>query len=276
VQARYVHLGPNKAISVAKGIAIQDEGDMPIVQITIADLKESIGIDMGDGCTLLFFVDGTQRDLKDGSGNPCVNVTTMQDLNKIKVKYTVSEMEVTVTYFKCRMNFTVSVPSTDPTISILGTANGNAADEWTTLNGTIIPLPENRADHLRKPGYNFCSTYFCTRDAQKSLFTYPEAGIDFDSYQRCDLPFGDTLSEFMENMPQWVLDAGGKEMGCIMDVRNGDLKDTKALCAACVEYAKSCNPPSGECDESPCCNGLKCVDYGGMAGKVCNGTMTVR
>jgi len=276
VQARYVHLGPNTAISVAKGVAIQDEGETPIVQITVADLKESIGNDMGDGCTLLFFIDGKQRDLKEGSGDSRVTVTTSQDLKTIKVKYPVSEMEVTVNYFKCRMNFSVRIPNTDRIVGILGTPNGNVTDEWTTLNGTVIPLPVNHADRLRKPGYDYCSTYFCNRDAEKSLFTYPEDGIDFDSYQRCDLPFGDTLEELMENVPQWVLDACGKEMACIMDVRNGNVEDAKALRAARLEYAKSCNPPGGECDESACCNGLKCADYGGTAGKVCNGNMTVR
>lgn len=42
-----------------------------------------------------------------------------------------------------------------------------------------------------------------------------------------------------------------------------------------MEVAQVCNPTGGECEESRCCGGVKCVDFGGNAGKFCGGDMTV-
>jgi hypothetical protein len=275
VQARYEHLAANKAISVGKGVVIQDEGDTPKVQISYATLEDSVGNILDGGCVLQFFVDDEQRDLLNGSGDDRV-VVEMQD-GKISVRYTESEMEVTVQTFKCRMNICVLLPDTDPTVGILGTPNGNVNDEWTTLDGDIIELPESRANKLRKPGYDFCTGHFCIRDEEKSLFIYPEKdeGIDFDYYQKCNLPYGTTMDKYFENTPQWILDICRTDIACIMDVMEGDEDDARQLRKVNMLYAQTCNPPGGECDDSKCCGDVKCVDSGGLAGKVCDGDMTV-
>lgn len=62
---------------------------------------------------------------------------------------------------------------------------------------------------------------------------------------------------------------------CIIDVRNGDAEDAHMLRIARLEYARVCNPTGGECEDSPCCDGIECVDFGGNAGKFCGGDMTV-
>lgn len=62
---------------------------------------------------------------------------------------------------------------------------------------------------------------------------------------------------------------------CIVDVGNGDAEDARMLRLARLEYSVSCNPAGGECDESKCCDGLKCINYGGTAGNVCNGKTEV-
>ena len=42
----------NRALRVGKSVAMRDEGDTPVVQISIASLSSSLGYDMGDndGC----------------------------------------------------------------------------------------------------------------------------------------------------------------------------------------------------------------------------------
>ena len=81
------------------------------------------------------------------------------------------------------MNISLKLPLSDVTYGVLGTPNGNAKDEWTTLSGDIFE-PVSRADSLRKAGYDFCAVHFCLRDEEQSLFTYAEPGMDFDSYNR--------------------------------------------------------------------------------------------
>lgn len=208
VQARYKHMSSNKAISVATGVAIQDEGDTPLIEVSIASLRETVGNKMGDG-SLLFYVNREQKDLSQGYEDEKVVVKTVN--SKIIVTYKVSGMETIITYFKSRIDINLKLPMTDVTYGVLGTPNGNATDEWTTLSGEIFQ-PVSRADSMRKAGYDFCATHFCLRDEANSLFTYGEPGMDFDSYNRCDLPYGDTLDEFINDVPQWVIDACGADL----------------------------------------------------------------
>ena len=277
IQVRYEHMSGNRALSVGKAVAIRDEGDTPIVQISIASLSSSLGYDMGDedGCgKIQFFVDGVQRDLRDGSGQDDKVIVSMKNKD-IWVKYVESEMQVKVRYHRCRLNICVHLPDTDNTVGVLGTANGDVQDDWTTLEGTILNIPDSLLDRLRKPGYDFCTQNFCIRDKEKSLFTYQEDGFDFDYYQKCDLPYGTTIERYLSDIPQNAIDACEGELQCIMDVQNGDQEDAIAMHVTLQEYATMCNPPGGECDESKCCTG-QCVDRGGLAGKICDGQMTVR
>lgn len=228
---------------------------------------------MGDGCKLLFFVDREQKDLNVPYDDGKVKVT-MNGKN-IKILYTESEMSVDVSYFKCRMNVNAKIPNSDLTVGVLGTNNGNIKDEWMLLDGTVLEIPTT-GDKLRKPGYDFC-TKFCNRNAANSLFTYVEKGVDFDTYQRCDLPYGNTLDVYLNDVPQWVIDVcGHHNFACIMDVLNGDATDAMELRKAEVMYAAVCSPPGGSCDERKCCGSSKCVAFGGLAGNVCDGDITVR
>ena len=44
-----MHLSKNKAISVGKGVAIQDEGgNTPLVQVSVAERDDSLGTKMSD------------------------------------------------------------------------------------------------------------------------------------------------------------------------------------------------------------------------------------
>jgi hypothetical protein len=265
----------NRALSVGKAVAIRDEGDAPIVQVSIPTLSTSLGYDMGDGdgCKVQLFVDGVQRDVRDGSGQDD-KITVVAKDKDILIKYVESEMLVKIRYHRCRLNVCLHLPDTDHTVGVLGTASGDIRDDWTTPDGTVLDIPTSLVDRLRKPGYDFCTKNFCVRDKDKSLFTYSEEGLDFDYYQKCDLPYGDTMEHFISDVPQWAVEICKGELQCIMDVQNGDEEDAIATRKALTEYAGICSSPGGECDESECCSG-RCVDNGGLAGKTCDGELTV-
>ena len=278
VQIRYDHMSVNRALSVGKSVAMRDEGDTPVVQISIASLQSSLGYDMGDndGCgKVQLFVDGMQRNLADGSGQDDKVIITHKDTD-IWVKYVESEMLVKVRYHRCRLNVCVHLPDTDHTVGVLGTASNSTGDDWTTPDGTAIEVPESLLDRLQKPAYDFCTQNYCNRDESKSLFVYPEAGFDFGYFQKCDLPFGNTIENYIfEDVEQWVIDVCQGDLQCVMDVQNGNLEDAIEMRKTLADYFGVCNPPGGECEGSECCSG-ECVDNGGLAGKTCDGQTMVR
>lgn len=269
IQARFEHVAGNMAFSVAKGFAIKDEGDTPLVQISVPFLNETTGTQMGDGCKLQMFVDGEERDLKDGSGqNDKVLVTHKE--NDVWVKYVESQFSVKVRYFQCYVSICVNLPNTDSTRGVLGTANGSVDDDWTILTGEIRMVPRTLVGRLQKPAYDQCQE-FCIRNQADSLFVYPEAddGLDFDYYEKCDLPYGNTIEDYLENAPEHVIEVCRGDLQCIIDVINTGDAGADELREGLEEYGANCNPPGGECDTSECCEG-ECVDFGGYAGKICS------
>jgi len=271
-------MGTNKAISVGTGVFVQDEGDVPSVQVSLGHSKSARGTVMDDqeNCPLQFFVNGVQRALEDGTGSTDVELIIASNGKRIEIVYPLTELKVVLGFQNCRLGkLCVTLPDTDTTVGVLGTLNDDVSDEWTRPDGTIMTVPEDKANKLKKPGYDFCTQNYCIRDEIDSNFVYNEAGITFDTFQRCDLPYGDTLEKMITEAPQWVLDLCAGDAACIMDVQNGGAEDAATLRAAALEFAGSCSVSGGDCDDVECCDGLECIDNGGVAGKVCDGDLQV-
>ena len=118
VQVHMDHFGdpfePGFAWAVTKGVTVQDEGDTPLVQISVPMLNSTFApnIFTQRQCKILFYVDGVQRDLNAGSGNPAVQVTYKGP--NIEVLYVRSKMKVTVNIAwakGCYINVCAFVPS---------------------------------------------------------------------------------------------------------------------------------------------------------------------
>lgn len=273
IQARYEQLLPNKPVSWTTGIVVQDEGNTPKVQVSFAKLSSSLANTLRSGCKLQFFVNGVLRNIETGSGHDGVEVRLNRSI--VTIYYPDSELQIDlVLSSSCRLNAVVHLPQgSDQTVGLLGTANNNTADEWTTLNGTVIPY--DRAQAMKKAGYDFCTKNFCIREEEQSLFTYQEEGIEFVDYQRCDLPYGNTFEQYLLKTPKWILDLCGSDMACIIDVTEGGEEEARQLRMTSLLNNKMCNPSGGVCEHTKCCGTSKCVDYGGMIGKVCDGDLSV-
>lgn len=105
---------PGSAWSVTKGVVVQDEGDTPLVQISVPLIQSTFAPNLFTQrqCKILFFVDGVQRDLDAGSGSPDVQVTYKGP--NIEVLYMRSKMKVTVNIGwadGCYLNVCAYVPS---------------------------------------------------------------------------------------------------------------------------------------------------------------------
>ena len=195
----------------------------------------------------------------------------------IKIRYEVSEFEVTAKYFHGRFNICTHLPDSVDTVGILGMANKNVANDWTTLTGeVVIELLASCTGKMRKLDYNFCTKYFCERDEAKSIFVHLEAGYNFEYYEQCDLPYGETVKKYLHHTPKWVLELCGNDAACmIMDTMKGDAEDAHELRNAKLMTSRFCSTSGSDCNNNDsCCGDSKCVDLGGVAGKECDGDAT--
>jgi hypothetical protein len=215
-------------------------------------------------------VDGVQRDLDDGSGQDD-KVKVFRDGSGIEIQYVESELRVSITlgYANgCYFDVCVYLPDTDKTIGLLGTANGDVWDDWTTSDGEALPVPESLTDRMRNAGYEYCTQHWCIREESDSMFKYAEDGVDFVDIMHCNLPFGNTLEEFLVDVNQEILDFCGEELVCLLDAQMGGLDAARSTQISRLPVQASCNGAGGECNVASCCGGLKCVEVTGF-GKEC-------
>lgn len=271
IQARFAHFADRfsagNAWSVTKGVAIQDEGDTPLVQFNVPVLESSLAPNTIGTCRLQFFVDGVQRDLDEGSGQDDKVLVTYNH-NGIDVFYVESEMKVTVSFGDangCFLNVCLYLPDTDPTVGLLGSADGDVWNDWVTSDGEALLVPKSLDERMRVKGYDYCTTHWCLRSESDSLFTYAELGIDFEDIMHCDLPFGNTMDEFFVDVDQEILDFCGEELMCILDAQMGGLQTARDTSNARLPVQDTCNGAGGECNVASCCDGLQCVEVNGFA-----------
>lgn len=273
VQAHYEHMAFNKAASIAKAIAIRDGHDSPIVQLSIPFSDSSSGDDPKD---LQLFVNKEKRSIDSGSGRSDVKVEKEDD-HDVRVTFTKTGFSMKVRFHHGYLSTCASMATPDDSVGVLGTPTGTVKDDWTTLDGLVVPIPTEPIQRYQKPAYDFCTKNFCIKKEAESMITYPEArdGLDFHYYQKCDLPYGSTVEQMMTNVSTAVLDLCRGDLQCVIDVQINGAGAAPAFQSDLDDYSKTCNPVGGECEESKCCEG-DCVNYGGLAGKICGGDKQVR
>jgi len=272
IQARFAHFADRfsegSAWSVTRGVAIQDEGDTPSVQLNIPVLESSLAPNKigPNHCPMQFFVDGVQRDLDEGAGQEDKVLVTQQGRDAVEVFYVESEMKVTVTTGfanGCFINVCVYLPETDTTtIGLLGNTDGDVWNDWMTTDNEPLPVPVSLMERMQFPGYDYCTKNWCLRDETDSIFTYAENGVEFQDIMHCDLPFGNTLEEMLLKTDAATLQFCGEEMMCILDAEMGGLDAARQTKNARLPVQATCNKAGGECNVASCCDELKCVEIG--------------
>lgn len=151
-------------------------------------------------------------------------------------------------------------------VGLLGSADGDNSNDWTTPTGTILPIPNSLQARMGKPGYDYCTKNWCVREEEDSLFVHAENGVDFDDLMKCDLPFGDTLEEYLEKVDAEILDFCGRNLQCITDAQLAGLESARSTITSQAALTGSCNTEGGECTIASCCTGtgLVCVEKNGF------------
>lgn len=70
---------------------------------------------------------------------------------------------------------------------LLGSPDGNPSNDWTTVDGSVLPIPVTRGELYGEQGYNYCVTQWCIQTESESLFTYSDEA-PFDS-SACDVAY---------------------------------------------------------------------------------------
>jgi hypothetical protein len=157
-----------------------------------------------------------------------------------------------------------STTDTDTMVGLLGSADGNNANDWTTPTGTILPIPDSLQARMGKAGYDYCTKNWCIRNEEDSLFVHAENGVEFSDLMKCNLPFGDTMEEYLEKVDASILEFCGRNLQCITDAQLSGLDSAKATLTSQAALAATCNTAGGECSTSKCCDGLMCVEKNGF------------
>lgn len=225
IQGRFS--GPSTSGSVLKAIAVK-EGDSPRLQVSVEAESDS------SSCPLQLTVDGERKSLATasfgdngplsievGSGSrPLVQVSTASGC----VAEFVPRFSRT---FGCYLeSFSLSVPpALAPSISgLLGTPNDDIADDWQDQNGTVLSSPDTVSKRLYEPAYSYCTTNWCVRDPEASIFSY-EAGQSHSDFALCDRPYDQPDIESAS--PELIALCGGS-VECLIDGVVGGEEDAQA------------------------------------------------
>lgn len=209
-----------------------------------------------------FIVDGALRSFEQGTGQTDkVQVTSGNGAAEILFPATGFSVTATSAFGDggCFLNVAVRMPHDDPSvIGLMGTPNSDVSDDWMTRDGQTIERPASVGIGSEE-GYNYCTTNWCIRNPSESLYTYTEAGLDFDYFMLCDLEFGGSIADIVASASQEILDLCGDDEPCIVDGVMGGLTAAQATLEARLAARETCNAVGGECSVARCCDGLVCI-----------------
>jgi len=102
--------------------------------------------------------------------------------------------------FGCVLNSKLCLPPSfvqeQKIVGLLGTPDGVKNNEWTTSSGQRL----SQADTGKAAGYSMCTTNWCVRKEEDSIFGYLE-GTKYSDFFNCDFPYDPNLSPAIVGVP---------------------------------------------------------------------------
>jgi hypothetical protein len=171
--------------------------DTPI-ELAGSDGEEAFHGEINEGCPLLMYVDGELQDLSSLTPGPSSGTVPLYgsygdavyaelvNNDQVHVMYKIddsgeeyAEMELLRTgsgpgeLWSCHWNFYVCLPASqedafvETTVGLLGTPNGNTADDWMTRDGTSLPVTTHSHDLM----WHYCVDNWCVAQGE-SIMSY--------------------------------------------------------------------------------------------------------
>lgn len=249
IQARFS--GPDTGGSVTTGIAMR-EGTFPIVQASIPTMNSTERVEIS-GCPVSFYLDGESINAAESSSQQQGPVISLGDSvtitlpSNVGVSFRARESSVFGCYLESLTTFIPrrSASSENDFIGLLGKPNGIPEDDWSTENGSTIPLPDDR---LFKPAYDYCTQNWCIRNSSSSIFTY-EPETAFSTFSGCNIPYSNP-PDLGSASPQLV-QLCGDETACLIDGIVGDIDDARTALSSLQEADMTFNRASPISFEPP-------------------------
>ncbi|CAB9503462.1 RHS Repeat [Seminavis robusta] len=192
VQGRFKSTGKSKMVTITQGISITTgvEGE-PDLDVYTEEVDGT--------CVLMYYVDGNATDFSE----PVPGIS-FEDSETDYIFYTGSGIMYSVSAkdgkFGCVLNSKLCLPRSlvddEDIVGLLGTPDGSPDNDWTTPSGA-----ERNQDDIGKPmGYAYCTTDWCVRNAEDSIFGYLE-GTSHADYFNCDAPYDADATSALELDP---------------------------------------------------------------------------
>jgi surface protein len=233
IQARFETLSSTPQVSLTKAAVFAVQGQ-PTVEIGVANTFVTPETTSFGGCPIDLYIDGTLRNLLSGSGQDnSVVVSTIG--SSVNIVYQQSGLTATISFvsslfFGCYMNVFICLPDSivdqsNNVVGLMGSPNTEAADDWMLRNGTSLPVPTSSAGRRFEPAYSYCTTNWCIRDENESIFTYKN-GAAFGDFTNCDAPYPGSI-DLSTPSPELITLCGGDE-SCLIEGIVGGLEDAQA------------------------------------------------
>jgi hypothetical protein len=183
--------GSNRRASSTIGVAVEATG-YPTLEISIAKDYVNEYTTSINSCDVNVIIDGSpvNQTLPMG-GEISIELTS----NGFEVQYPNGGAYFLAKIRKgrgCLLDVDLCIPEVcvDSAVGLLGTPNGDASDDTMYRNGTIYPRV---GETFKNPGgYAYCTSQWCVRDEDDSLFTYAPSK-SFSDYDECDSPYPGTI-----------------------------------------------------------------------------------
>ncbi|GFH50342.1 hypothetical protein CTEN210_06818 [Chaetoceros tenuissimus] len=237
IQERFTAVGSSSTscsqASASTGFAIADV-NVPTVQVsTPRHGTSSTTLNMIDSCPIDVYVNGIAVRIEDDHG-PDIRIRSWGSF--IRVTHSSSGVIVQARVrdspsFGCVFLTQVFLPSTyrvgETILGLLGTPNDSITDDWRARDGTILSIPGSQLARTFSEAYNYCTTNWCIRDEDESLFTYGHEGETFSGISLCDSPYVNDLEIAIANPSVELASVCGENLVCLVDGICGDLEDAE-------------------------------------------------
>ncbi|CAJ1954004.1 unnamed protein product [Cylindrotheca closterium] len=208
--------------AVTTGIVVNEVGDNPKIQISLArDLDDDYTEEM-NGCPVQLFADDVARPVSAGSGSTKASVEVSN--SRITIQYpetgTVVKMQVRSWRQTCHFSVTYILADCRPSeriVGLVGSPDGEWRNDWMKRDGTPLPIPPVlRKGSGFEPTYNYTRDNWCVNQVSDSYFTY-EHDTSFEFFDHCDNPYDRALEDAINNALPTIVSHCNDDIFCMID-----------------------------------------------------------
>jgi hypothetical protein len=220
--------GFSNRVSVTDGVAARYQS-YPVVQLSIPELDgEAIDDSLVEeiiGCPIQVLIGGLPQNITamssshlTGDGST-ISITRNDNGFNVQFPNNGPSLRIKIRQGRgCLFDVDTCLPEDcmmrADTVGLLGSPNGDKADDWMKKDGTPIVRPVQGSGAA---AFEYCTTEWCVQDASDSLFTY-SSSMSFDDFDQCAMDFpGELETDDLEPEVAALCEGMENEVECLME-----------------------------------------------------------